>query len=257
MNRFFLMILLGISLVLPQACSQAQNFKFEKYGAKPTDHSQWTALLAKHVAPNGDVNYKGFIADSVKLNKYLQLLEQGAPNPKTWSKNDQLAYWINAYNAYTVQLIIRNYPLKSIKEIGGKIPFVNSSWDIKFIKIGGTELDLNNIEHGIIRKEFSEPRIHFAVNCASVSCPRLRNEAYEGSKLDAQLTDQAKYFLSNQKKNQLGNGSSIKISKLFKWFKGDFTEKEDLISFINRYSKVKVKENADIDYLEYDWNLNE
>ena len=118
-------------------------------------------------------------------------------------------------------------------------------------------MDLNNIEHGILRKDFEEPRIHFAVNCASVSCPKLRNEAYVGSRLDAQLNDQAKAFLADKGKNNIKNANEAKLSKLFKWFKGDFTKNGDLISFINKYSTVKLNKDANLDFLDYDWNLNE
>lgn len=239
------------------SCGNAQSFSFSKYGDKAPSHDIWDGLVKKHVSPTGIVNYKGFIADSVSLNKYLDMLSAGAPDPKKWSKNDQIAFWINAYNAYTVKLIIRNYPLKGIKEIGGRIPFINSTWDIKFFSIGGTEMDLNNIEHGILRKDFEEPRIHFAVNCASVSCPKLRNEAYVGSRLDAQLNDQAKAFLADKGKNNIKNANEAKLSKLFKWFKGDFTKNGDLISFINKYSTVKLNKDANLDFLDYDWNLNE
>lgn len=248
-------ILFLASILLYTACSA--QFKFEKTTDKVPSHEKWTKLLQKHVANNGDVNYKGFIQDSLELNSYLSELSKAAPNPETWKDEDQLAYWINAYNAFTIQVIIRNYPLKSIKDIAGKIPFINTTWDIKFIRIGGEKLDLNNIEHGIIRKQFDEARIHFAVNCASVSCPRLRNEAYEGSKLEAQLEDQTKYFLNNTVKNQIGDGSDIKISKLFDWFAGDFKEKYDgPIDFISKY-KPEVTKDSDVDYLEYNWKLNE
>ncbi len=220
------------------------------------EHKQWDALVKQHVDAEGHVNYKGFIADSVKLNAYLTVLSANHPQ-ESWKKEDQLAFWINAYNAFTVQLIIRNYPVKSIKELGGSIYKINTPWDIKFITIGEEVYDLNNIEHGIIRKQFTEPRIHFAVNCASVSCPRLRNEAFVGSKLDAQLDDQAKTFITDAAKNDI-NKNCIKISKIFKWFEGDFTESGgSVIDFINKYSMIEVKKRAKIYYMDYDWNLNE
>jgi len=157
-----------------------------------------------------------------------------------------------------VQLIIKHYPVESIKDLGGSIYKVNTSWDIKFIKIGYEELDLNNIEHQKIRGQFKEPRIHFAVNCASVSCPRLRFEAYTAEKLDAQLTDQTKYFLSFKIKNDLSDPSQPKLSKLFSWYNGDFKlEGQTVIDFINKYASVKIPENANVDYLDYNWNLNE
>lgn len=249
-------LLTALCLTLFTSCFAQPTFK--KMGEKAPSHEIWNELTKKNVATNGDVNYKAFIQDSLKLNKYLAILSAGAPNPKTWKKEDQIAYWINAYNAFTVQLIIRNYPLKSIKEIGGKLPFINSSWDIKFITLGGEKMDLNNIEHGILRKDFVEPRIHFAVNCASVSCPKLRNEAYTGEKLNAQLEDQAKAFINDPSKNKIGDGQQVQLSKLFTWFEGDFKKtSENIPAFLSKYSKVKVAEKADIDYLDYNWNLNE
>lgn len=224
---------------------------------KAISHSAWTSLLGKYVDTNGNVDYLGFKKDVKKLDAYLKVLESNAPNPKKWSKNEQLAYWINAYNAFTIKLIVDNYPVKSIKDIGGSIPFVNSPWDIKFIEIGGDKLDLNNIEHGIIRKHFEEPRIHFAVNCASYSCPKLRREAYTAEKLDAQLSEQAKDFLSDTTKNKIGDGKSVQLSKLFTWFSGDFKQDgKSVIEFINEYSKTKISNDAKIDYLDYKWNLN-
>jgi len=219
-------------------------------------HTLFSNLLKKHVSPAGNVNYKGFIQDSTQLNQYLKLLSTHHPD-NTWSRNDQLAYWINAYNAYTIQLIIRNYPLKSIKDIGSliKIPFINSPWDIKFIRIGSQTYDLNNIEHDILRTKFQEPRIHFAIVCASVSCPRLLNQAYEGATVNVQLEAQARSFINDPSRNKL-SANQVQLSSIFNWFKGDFTKNGDLISFINKYAKVKVNLNARISYLDYNWNLN-
>lgn len=216
-------------------------------------HETWTELLEKNVDSAGHVNYQGFIDDKEKFHTYLCALEQQAPKDD-WTENEKLAYWINAYNAFTVELIIKNYPVESIKDLGGKLFKINTSWDIKFIHIDGETYDLNNIEHGIIRPDFNEGRIHFAVNCASVSCPKLRNEAYVGSKLDAQLDDQVRAFLRDESKNVVG-AEKAKISKIFKWFSGDFDV--STVEFINKYSDVKISESTEIEYMEYDWNLNE
>lgn len=226
-------------------------------GAQPVDHSGWDAMLKKHVDKNGLVNYKGFKAEILSLDRYLKSLEASGPND-TWSKNEQLAYWINAYNAFTVKLILEYYPVESIKDIGSKIqiPFVNTAWDIKFINIGGEELSLNNIEHNIIRKNFEEPRIHFALVCAALSCPKLRNEAYDPDQLDNQLTAQTKSFLANPEKNQI-KSDAIKLSKLFSWYGGDFTKKTSLIEYLNLYSPVEIDDNVNKSYMDYDWSLNE
>jgi len=224
--------------------------------SKPMTHEIWDELVREHVTQNGVVNYKGIMRDSVQFNAYLNLLSSHHPNEAHWTRDERLAYWINAYNAFTVKLVLDYYPVESIKDIKKGIPLVNSVWDIKFIKIGGETYDLNNIEHGILRKEFYEPRIHFAINCASVSCPQLRNEAFSATKIESQLKAQTLYFLSDPGKNQL-SVDQVKISKLFSWFKGDFTNNGSLIDFLNDHGPVRINQNATINYLNYDWNLNE
>ncbi len=224
--------------------------------SQPISHEIWDSLLHKHVNNSGEVNYKGFVADSLTLRKYLHTLSNNHPNTKNWSEAERLAYWINAYNAFTVKLILDHYPVASIKDIKNGIPFVNTVWDIKFVKIEGATYDLNNIEHSILRKRFDEPRIHFAVNCASISCPRLRNEAYQPDRLEAQLLDQAGYFINRSGKNHI-SADQLQLSRIFSWFKKDFTKKGNLIDFLNQYTEVKIRKDASIDHLGYDWRLNE
>lgn len=227
--------------------------------SKAPVHDIWSGLLKKHVSSNGKVNYKGFITDSATLNKYLKILSDSKPDEKTWSVNEQKAFWINAYNAFTVKLIILNYPVKSIKDVGAKmqIPFVNTPWDIKFIKIAGEKYDLNNIEHAKLRRKFGDARVHFALVCASKSCPILWNEAYTADNLDQQLDTQAKVFLSDKSRNNV-SADSPKLSKIFDWYGMDFKSKGvTLIDFINRYSTTKINSNAKVSYLDYSWDLNE
>jgi hypothetical protein len=169
---------------------------------KAPSHQQWDKLLKKHVDAKGMVNYKGLKQEKSELDAYLKLLSANPPQ-KNWSKEDQMAYWINAYNAFTVDLILQKYPVKSIKDIAGNIYKVNTPWDIRFINIGGKTYDLNNIEHKILRRQFDDPRIHFALVCASVSCPRLRTDAYTGAQLNAQLEDAGKDFLADRSKNRI------------------------------------------------------
>ena len=192
------------------------------------------------------------------LNNYLTQLSNNAP-ANTWSKNEKFAYWINAYNAFTVKLIVINYPLKSIKDLNpnAAVIFINTVWDKKFFKIGGKDMTLNTIEHKILRKKFDDARLHFAVNCASYSCPKLLNEAYEAKNLEEQLTQQAKDFLADKTKNVV-SASNPKLSSLFKWFNGDFTKKNlTKIAFINQYAPTKINDNANLEYLDYSWALNE
>ncbi len=221
----------------------------------PISYDIWTELLQKHVV-DGKVNYKGFKEDKVRFDEYLNLLNTHHPNNKNWSKNEQLAYWINAYNAYTVELVLKHYPVKSIKDIKKGLPFLNSVWDIEFIEIEGNKYTLNHIEHQILRKEFDEPRIHFAIVCASISCPNLWNEAFTADNIDVQLTAQARAFINDKTKNNI-SPNDAQLSKIFSWFKSDFTKKTTLLEYINQFSDTKASSDAKVNSLDYDWGLNE
>lgn len=227
-------------------------------GTTPPSHKSWNELLKVNVNADGKVNYKGFIKEKAKLDAYLKSISENAPDRKNWSKDEQLAYWINAYNAFTVKLIVDNYPVGSIKDLGPKlkIPLIKDVWHYKFFKIGGQESSLDEIEHSILRKEFEEPRIHFAINCASVSCPPLLNESFEAKTINEQLDKVAKGFINDSSRNKI-SPEAVQISSIFSWFKGDFTQNGTLIDFLNKYSKVKIRSNAKVSHLDYDWNLNE
>jgi len=203
--------------------------------------------LKKNVSASGIVNYKGFKKDAIQLQSYLDELSKNLPE-KSWSKNAVLAYWINAYNAYTVKLILNNYPVKSIKDI-------NNPWGKKFFTLGTTKYSLEEIEHDILRK-MNEPRIHFAINCASFSCPNLLNEAYTEAKIEKQLENVAKSFVNDKTKNTIA-ADTIEISEIFNWFSGDFKTKGSLIDFLNQYSVVKINKSAKIKFNDYNWSLNE
>ena len=226
--------------------------------AEPVSHAIFDQLLRKHVDTKGLVNYKAFKNDANELKKYLDLL---AKNPPTdaWSQDEQIAYWINAYNANTIQLILNHYPVKSINDIGStiKIPFVNTPWDIKFIKVGSETYDLNRIEHGTLRKKFNDKRMHFALVCAARSCPKLRNEAYTAAKLSVQLDDQGRDFLNNPAKNAV-TPQKASLSKYFDWYKGDWKEDNKSVEYwVNKYSKNKISRDTQISFLDYNWSLNE
>lgn len=248
--------LLTVASFFITSCNAAVDFNGTS--TKPISHEQWNQLLKKYVTADGKVNYKGFQKDSVELNKYLRLLSDNPPDESAWSEQEQLAYWINAYNAFTIKLILKYYPIKSIKDIGSsiQIPFVNTPWDVKFITIGKEKMDLNNIEHGVIRKKFHEPRIHFSIVCASRSCPKLRNEAFTADRLEEQLTAQAKEFLSDSFRNKV-SANELQLSKILDWYSMDFPKGEKFIEFLNKYSPVRVNKNAKISYLVYNWELNE
>jgi hypothetical protein len=211
------------------------------------NHSDWNVLLQQYVSEKGNVNYKGFKKDELKLKSYLTSLSKDMPD-NSWSKDKKMAYWINTYNAFTIQLIVDNYPISSIKNI-------ENPWDIEFINLGDKTFSLNDIEHEILRK-MNDPRIHFGIVCASASCPKLQNVAFEASNLDSQLDDAAKEFLADPARNNLSK-NAIQLSKIFKWFAKDFKNEGSLIDFLNKYSEITISQNAKKSFKDYDWNLNE
>lgn len=222
------------------------------------DHGAFDRLLKKHVDAKGLVDYKGFKADQTAFGYYLDQLSKNPP-AASWSKAEQMAYWINAYNAYTIRLILDHYPVQSIKDIGSKIkiPLVTTPWANKFFSIGGEKMSLDNIEHGILRKKYDDSRIHFALVCASISCPRLRSEAYTAARLESQLDDQGRDFLNNPAKNKIGK-SSAQLSKYFDWYKGDWTQnKQSVVKWVNKYAATKIADSTPVSYLDYNWSLNE
>jgi hypothetical protein len=206
-------------------------------------------LLEEHVTKDGVVDYKNF--DGQKLKKYITYLEDTSPDI-SWSENKQKAFWINAYNAYTIQLILKNYPLKSITDIKekGKI-----AWKIPFAKVGGTTYTLDHIEHEILRKTLFDPRIHVGVNCASGSCPKLGNVAFTEKNIEATLAQLMKDFINDASRNKVSK-KRIQISSIFNWFQEDFTKNSTVIDYLNKYSETKINSNAKISYLKYDWSLN-
>lgn len=220
---------------------------FHSLFATPPSHETWDALLKKHVSATGQVNYKGIKAEKSKLEDYLKILSTNAPE-ESWSKAEQMAFWINAYNAFTIKLIVDSYPIASITNLHAGKP-----WDQKWIKIGSKTYSLNNIENDILRPQFKDARIHFAVNCAAKSCPPLLNAAWTAANLNSNLDAQAKKFINNPAFNKLSE-KKVEVSKIFEWYAADFGK---LIDFLNKYATTKVSAKAKVSYLEYDWGLNE
>ncbi|MFL0077588.1 DUF547 domain-containing protein [Tenacibaculum maritimum] len=208
-------------------------------------------LLKTNVTNSGNVNYKGIKKEEAKLDNYLAYLAKTTPD-KSWSKNKTKAFWINAYNAYTIKLIIDNYPIKSILKIKKK---GKDAWNIPFAKVGGKNYTLNHIEHEILRKEFSDPRIHVGVNCASISCPKLGNFAYTESNINTKLEALMKTFINDTSRNKISE-NKLQLSKIFEWFKGDFTKTDSLVAYLNKYANTKIAAKPKIRFLEYNWNLN-
>jgi len=231
--------------VKPSTKSKIAIPKKEQITKKSTN-TNWEILLKKHVDSKGNVNYKGFKNDETDLQSYLDYLAKNKPSNIN-SKNEKLAYYINLYNAATVKLILDNYPINSIKDI-------KSPWDKKIVKIGEELVSLGYIEHKILRK-MNEPRIHFAINCASYSCPQLMNTIFTASKMEQQLEEATKIFINDTTRNQFGE--KINLSKIFKWYKNDFTDDVSLLEYITKYSQKEINIKGKVSYLNYNWNLNE
>ena len=209
-------------------------------------HQKWDLVLKQYVTDQGNVDYSG-IRNSSDFDIYIDWLVHNKPK-NTSSDVEQLVFWINAYNALTIDLILRNYPVKSIKDI-------KDPWDQRLWKFGDKWLNLNDIEHKILR-EMGEPRIHFAIVCASESCPKLQNEAFTASNLEELLNKSTKEFLKDNSKNEITE-NSLKLSKIFKWFAKDFKQNGSLIDFLNRYTDINISEGARKSYKDYNWNLND
>jgi hypothetical protein len=209
------------------------------------------SLLHTHVDNKGIVDYKSFKKDEAKLDTYLAYLVKTNPE-NNWSATKTKAFWVNAYNAYTIKIILENYPLKSILNIKKK---GKDAWNIPFADIGGKTYTLNHIEHEILRKNYNDPKIHVGVNCASGSCPQLGNFAFTEANYEVKTDELMNRFINDPTRNKITE-KKLQISKIFEWFKGDFIKNGSLIDFLNQYSKVKIKKKAKIRFLEYDWNLN-
>ena len=253
------------------ACTaQAQSFD--------PSHAAWTALLHKHVVVLGSgkasqLRYAGMAADHAALKAYLASLSSvSAAAFEAFSKAQQMALLINAYNASTAALILTRYPkLASIKDLGS---LIQSPWKQKFVPLLGNTVSLDAIEQDMLRARgrYDDPRIHFAANCASIGCPPLREEAYVAERLDAQLDEQARRFLSDRSRNRWNpQTQKLEVSKIFDWYGEDFRLGHRGITsvpaYLSRYAEQLAdapgdrerirKQDASVAYLDYDWKLND
>jgi len=223
-------------------------------------HAEWDFILKKYVL-EGKVNYNKIIstpADLKRLNDYLITL--GNTEVSLLTRDERLAFWINAYNAFTVKLILNHYPLKSIKDI-------NNPWKQKRWYAGSEKLSLDDIEHIKLRKEFKEPRIHFAIVCASIGCPELYPGAFEKDNIEKMLNLVTRNFFAQRRNFQLkksGTKSTVYLNSIFKWFKNDFgKDDKQIVEFIIPYLKkqdrdiINASDAVKIKHLDYDWSLND
>lgn len=213
--------------------------------------SIFDSLLQKNVDKTGRVDYQSLKNNETLLDNYLAYIQNNEPT-KNWSSNKKKAFWINTYNAYTIKIILNNYPLKSIRDIkiDGK-----TAWKIPFVKIGQKRYTLDQIEHKILRKKFNDPRIHVGINCASVSCPRLWNFAFTEDNIASSLDNLMKVFINDTTRNKISK-NNVALSEIFNWFSKDFIKNGTIINYLNTYAAIKISEKASIKYLTYDWSLN-
>lgn len=230
------------------------------------EHRRWTKLLAEHV--QGDaVDYVGLKGRRAELQAYLDELAAVTPAQlASWTRDERFAYWINTYNAFCIQLVVDNYPVDSIRDLGGKL--FGRVWDKEYIPLAAHHpdgdddpLSLNDVEHEILRPRFADARLHAAVNCASVSCPPLRPEAFVAERLDAQLGEQMRGFLADDARNRFDRDArEANVSEIFDWFAADFERDAGSVrAYLARFAPGDgswIRE-ADLDYLDYDWSLND
>lgn len=261
------LMLMVILLLLAQGMVMADE-------AFDPNHTAYNQLL-KDFVKDGLVDYSGLKKNPKQLNQYMVHLSRIKQQEfNSWDKNDQLAYLINLYNAATLKLIVDHYPVKSIKDIGG---LFTGPWRQKVVNLFDDTINLNMLEHEIIRKNYDEPRIHVALVCAAKGCPPLRNEAYTGGKLDRQLDNQPEVFLVGPTGLKIDRQSNtVYLSSIFKWYGKDFIHKytpesgfvgfdkteRAVLHFCSRFvsgddRKYLQSGNYSIEYLDYDWSLNE
>ena len=247
------------------------------------DHSAFTTVLQAHVNDQGQVNYQALKADRTDLDAYIQSLEQvSEATSKAWNSEEKMAFYINAYNAKTLQVIIDHYPIKPhwkaklLKQPLG-IRHIFKVWDKYPITLLGSSMSLNHIEHEVLRKKYTEPRVHMGLVCASVGCPFLRNDAYTGTQLDVQLDEQTRQFLADPSKFRIDEqASKVWISPIFEWFSEDFVKTatgrpalksyeathQAILEFIFPFrpdteANILASRSFDVETLDYDWGLNE
>lgn len=236
--------------------------------AQKFDHSLFDEILHEY-NHNGLVDYKNLKNDS-RLNEYLESVANANPENLNTAE-EEIAFWINIYNSYTIKAIVDNYPIESINDLhtGGRILghiLSTTVWDDDFVIVNGKEYSLNDVEHKILRKKFKEPRIHFAIVCASISCPKLRSEVFVASKLNDQLNSQAIQFFNDKTRNTFDVTNKVAhLSKILDWFSEDFGDTDEkVLEFVSNYLdediKKEIKKNVKdwtIEYLDYDWGLND
>ena len=228
------------------------------------DNKQYQNFLNKYILTNqNDVNLVAYSevtpADRQILNNYINYLS--TIKISDYNSKEQLAYWINLYNALTIKVVLEHMPVKSILDIKLSGPLTTGPWDKQLIQIESKQLSLNDIEHRIVRPIWNDPRTHFALNCASYSCPNLQKTTYNGKNLDNMLDISAKQYINNPRGVTINGKNKLIISQIFDWYSGDFGKTPaDIIKFMSKYANPELQQSLAnrtvIDEYAYDWNLN-
>ncbi|MGD8701155.1 MAG: DUF547 domain-containing protein [Desulfosarcina sp.] len=243
----FILLLTMLASIAPQT-----------WATQKVDNRLYAELLALHTR-DGLVDYASFKTEHPKLKAYLEHL--AGINPNALGRDDAFAYYINLYNAATIDLVLESYPgIDSIKDIGG---FFGNPWKIEFITLNDKKVHLDHVEHEILRPTYKDPRLHFAVNCASLGCPPLHGKPFEGDSLDATLDELTRQNMADPAHTRL-EGDDLYVSKVFDWFGEDWGGKEDRVAFVRKYSSPaqateidRVGDSLDLKYSDWDWTLND
>lgn len=235
-------------------------FPLAAFAQTEPDYSKWNRILAAHYDPARGMNYAGLKArDAQTLQNIRQQL--GRVNVAALKPKQQLAYWINVYNVNVVATVVEKYPVDSIRDISTDPIIRLNVFKKERVPFGNALLSLDDVEHKKIREAFRDARIHFAINCAARSCPPIRPEAFTGARLDAQLDDQARKFLTGPfgvRFKRDGDELTIKVTKIMDWFGDDFEKwAGGRVAFIRKYVKVPAAKKIEIEYHDYDWALND
>ena len=266
-HKFLLGLFLGLATQIAAAAPSADLIDYwldsDENNSQSIDHQAWQEILDTYLVKEASgVNLFKYSSvsnsDHKKLKTYIDGL--AAIDPRQYNRNQQMAYWINLYNALTIDVVLDAYPVKSILKIGGSF-FSPGPWNKKYLKISGQKVSLNDIEHGILRPIWKDSRIHYAVNCASYSCPNLSATAYTAGNLDDQLTMAAKDYINNPRGITVDD-EDLLLSKIFDWYQVDFGKNEsELLQNLAQHAEPELAErlknhDGDVDY-EYNWDLNE
>lgn len=234
------------------------------------DHSAWNRVLQAYVNQIGEVDYAALKKQRTELDSYLRLLGEASPDNRPAlfpSRAHELAYWLNAYNAFVIREVVDNYPTRSVRDLGARFGFFRRKAHVA----GGVKMSLLHLENDIIRKKYGEPRIHFGLVCASLSCPMLAQAAFTAENLEGQLERLASKFI-NERRNLTIHAAAneVTLSEIFKWYKEDFEApaapgraRQTVIDYLRRYADAPRRQALDglknprIKYYDYDWSINE